>query len=52
MASKNDDEEIKTLYADNLMLKIEIITIINHFIKLREKQMKMLDEYDEKLLKS
>lgn len=52
MASKNDDEEIKTLYEDNLMLKIEIITIINHFIKLREKQMKMLDEYDEKLLKS
>ena len=49
MANKNNDTEIKTLYEDNLMLKIEIIEMIDHFIELREKQIKMLDECDVNL---
>lgn len=36
-------------YDKNILLKIELIQIINKFIELREKQMEMLDEFDDKL---
>lgn len=36
-------------YDKNSLLKIELIQLIDKFIELREKQMEMLDEFDDKL---
>lgn len=36
-------------YDKNILLKIELIQLIDKFIELREKQMEMLDEFDDKL---
>ena len=36
-------------YDKNILLKIELIQLIDKFIELREKQMEILDEFDDKL---
>ena len=36
-------------YDKNILLKIELIQLIDIFIELREKQMEMLEELDDKL---
>lgn len=36
-------------YDKNILLKIELIQLIDKFIELREKQMEMLEELDDKL---
>tara|TARA_Y100000389_G_scaffold153804_1_gene154153 strand:+ start:3307 stop:3465 length:159 start_codon:yes stop_codon:yes gene_type:complete len=36
-------------YDKNILLKIELIQLIDKFIELRDKQMEMLDEFDDKL---
>lgn len=42
-------EQIMNSYDKNILLKIELIQLIDKFIELREKQMEMLDEFDDKL---
>ena len=43
------DVQIMKSYDKNILLKIELIQLINKFIELREKQMEMLEELDDKL---
>ena len=42
-------EQIMNSYDKNILLKIELIQLIDKFIELREKQMEMLEELDDKL---